>query len=49
MHSWSGDGPAWTWPAQYPTGARIVMQATAKTRDEALMLADKLWLACGRD
>ena len=49
MHSWSGDGPAWTWPTQYPAGARIVIQAKADTRDEALDLADRLWVACGRD
>lgn len=48
MHSWSGDGPAWTWPQQYPAGARIVIQVEAKTRDEALELADRLWVACGR-
>lgn len=49
MHSWSGDGPAWTWPAQYPAGARIALTAHANTRDEALELADRLWVACGHD
>ena len=49
MHSWSGEGPAWTWPEQYPSNARIVIQATAETRDEALALSDKLWKVCGRD
>lgn len=48
MHSWFGDGPAWTWPAQYPDGARVVMEVTAGTRHEALELSDKLWAACGR-
>lgn len=48
MHSWCGAGDPWTWPDRYPDGARVVLQATAKTRDEALMLSDKLWEACGR-
>ena len=47
MHSWCGDGPAWTWPEQYPDGARVVLQATARTREEALELSEKLWAACG--
>jgi len=48
MHSWSGDGPAWTWPQQYPPNARVVIQATAETQDQALELSDKLWATCGR-
>ena len=48
MHSWCGDGEPWVWPTQYPDGARVVIQATAKTREEALVLSDKLWEACGR-
>jgi hypothetical protein len=47
MHPWSGDGPAWTWPAQYPAGARLVMEAPARTRDEAIELAERLRAACG--
>jgi len=49
MHSWSGEGPAWTWPAQYPEGTRMVLQVQANSRDEALELSDRLWQACGRD
>jgi hypothetical protein len=49
MHSWFGDGPAWTWPAQYPAGARMVMRTEATTVAEAQETADKLWAACGRD
>ena len=49
MHSWCGDGNPWTWPAQYPQGARVVLQATAKTREEALVLSERLWEACGRE
>lgn len=48
MHSWCGDGPPWTWPAQYPEGSRVVIQATAHSQDEALRLSEKLWEACGR-
>jgi hypothetical protein len=47
MHSWCGDGDPWTWPAAYPPGSRVVVQATAHTRDEALSLSDRLWEACG--
>ena len=49
MHSWCGDGEPWTWPRQYPEGARVVMQAPAENREEALALADRLWEACGRE
>ncbi|NQT52546.1 hypothetical protein HQ576_10865 [bacterium] len=48
MHSWCGEGEPWTWPAQYPEGSRVVIQATAKTRREAIELSEKLWAACGR-
>jgi hypothetical protein len=49
MHSWFGNGPAWTWPDQYPEGARVVMEVGANSRDEALQLAEKLHRACGRE
>jgi hypothetical protein len=49
MHSWCGEGDPWMWPTTYPAGARVVIQATATTRDEAQRLADRLWIACGRD
>ncbi len=49
MHGWTGDGPAWEWPAQYPPGARVVTQAAASDRDEAIELSDRLWDACGRE
>jgi hypothetical protein len=48
MHAYAPEGPAWTWPAQYPAGARVVFDAPARTRDEALLLAEKLWTACHR-
>ena len=48
MHSWFGDGPAWTWPEQYPEGARVVMETSATSKDEALELSEKLHIACGR-
>ncbi len=48
MHSWSGEGDPWTWPAQHPKGSRMVMEMRAETRDEALMLAERMAAACGR-
>lgn len=48
MHSWCGEGDPWTWPKDYPTGSRVVIQARAQHRDEALYLSEKLWAACGR-
>ncbi|MBD3183712.1 hypothetical protein GF312_15590 [Candidatus Poribacteria bacterium] len=49
MHSWFGEGPAWTWPGQYPGNARVVMEVGASSKDEALNLADKLHKSCGRN
>lgn len=48
MHSWFGDGPAWTWPGQYPENARVVMDVNAASKDEALEISEKLHLACRR-
>lgn len=42
MHSWCGDGPAWSWPQNYPAEARVVIQATAQTKKEAVELAQRL-------
>jgi hypothetical protein len=49
FHSWSGDGPPWEWPGQHPTGSRVVMQLGAGSKDEALMLSNRMWQACGRE
>jgi hypothetical protein len=49
FHSWSGDGPPWERPAVFPQGSRVVIEAGAATRDEALELSDRLWQACGRN
>ncbi len=49
MHSWCGKGEPWTWVDQYPAGSRVVLQATAETKDEALRLSDKLHAVCGRN
>lgn len=49
MHSWCGDGEPRAWPEQYPPDARVVLRASAASRDEALELSDRLWAACGRD
>jgi hypothetical protein len=40
-HCWCGDGPAWTWPSQRPANARIVCEATAENKDEALEISEK--------
>ena len=45
-HCWCGDGPAWTWPNQRPANARIVCEATANNREEALEISERfreLW------
>jgi hypothetical protein len=49
MHSWCGDGPPWTWTKAYPDKSRVVIQATAKSREDALLISDKLRPVCGRD
>ena len=43
------DDAPWARPVHYPVHSRIVIQATARSRDEALALSDQLWAACGRD
>lgn len=48
MHSWCGVGDPWEWPEAYPEGSRVVIQATAKTRNEALNLSERLQAVCGR-
>ena len=47
-HSWLGEGPPWTWPEQYRPGSRVVLEASATSREEAMMLSERLWAACGR-
>lgn len=49
MHSWCGDGPAWTWVEKYPEGSRVAMQIAVNSRDEALEVSEKLRIACGRE
>jgi hypothetical protein len=48
MHSWCGDEDPWKWVEKFPPGSRVVLQAAAKTRDEALKLSEKLQAVCGR-
>ncbi|MBN1584710.1 MAG: hypothetical protein JXA89_28650 [Anaerolineae bacterium] len=48
MHSWCGSGDPWTWPEWYPQDSRVVIQAQTETKDEALHLSEKLWVACKR-
>jgi len=45
-HCWCGDGPAWTWTSQRPANARIVCDATANSKEEALEFSERfreLW------
>lgn len=46
MHSYGGDGPAWTWPAQYPPDARLVFDVTVESREEAVETATLMRRAC---
>lgn len=41
MHSWSGEGEAWTWPAQHPANARIVYTVQASSLDEAKYISER--------
>lgn len=38
----SPEGPVETWPSQYPQDARVVFEVGAKSRGEAIAIADKL-------
>ena len=49
MHSWCGDGDPWKWIDRYPAGSRVVIRVSAKSKEQAIMLSDKLHLVCGRD
>lgn len=42
------DGPPAGWPAQVPSGARVVFETWAATPDDARTLSDTFWTACGR-
>jgi hypothetical protein len=42
MHAYGGEGPAWTWPAQYPADARLVFDVTADSRAQAIETAARL-------
>ncbi len=42
MHSYGGEGPAWTWPEQYPSDARLIFEITASSRDEAQQIATRI-------
>ena len=35
-HSYQGEGPAWTWPAQHPPAARMVYEVTVNSKEEAI-------------
>jgi uroporphyrinogen-III decarboxylase len=42
LHNYGGDGPAWNWPASYPAGARVVMDISVETREQALQISQSL-------
>jgi hypothetical protein len=42
FHSYQGEGPAWTWPAQHPDGARMVYEVAVHSKEEALETAARL-------
>ena len=46
MHSWCGSGDPLSWPGQYPEGARVVIQAAAETKEQAIALCEGLRRAC---
>ena len=41
-HNYTGEGPAWTWPDHYPTGACVLMEITAENRSQALEISTRL-------
>ncbi len=49
MHGWTGEGSPWENAAALPEGSRVVIQASAATREDAVRLAQRLHVACGRD
>jgi len=42
LHAYGGEGPAWEWPEGYPRDARVVMDITAETRDQAMQISQRL-------
>ncbi len=48
MHCWCGEGEPWTWAAQYPANARVVLQAPAESPGQARELSARLRHALGR-
>ncbi len=47
-HSYSGEGPAWTWPAQQPPEARMVYEIFVDTREEGIETSKRMRKALGR-
>lgn len=47
MHGNFPDTDPWSWPAQLPAGARVIFEIGAKSREEAIMLAERMREACG--
>jgi Uroporphyrinogen decarboxylase (URO-D) len=42
MHSYPGEGPAWTWAAQHPAGAHLVFEVPVDSREEALETVERI-------
>lgn len=49
MHSYGGNGPAWTWPSQYPANARLVYDIPVTSREEAIETSARMCAVLGRD
>ncbi|MCX7935839.1 MAG: hypothetical protein N3A66_11355, partial [Planctomycetota bacterium] len=48
MHGgWIPEGPMEKWPEQFPPHARVVLETSANTLDEAKRLAERLRRICG--
>lgn len=48
MHWWNGEGAPETWPKSFPPKARMVIEVSAGSKDDAIRLADKMRQACTR-
>ncbi len=42
MHSWTGEGDAWTWPSQIPAPARAVLTIDVQTRKQGIETGKRL-------
>lgn len=49
MPAWCGEGDPWTWPLQHPPNARMIIETTASSKEQALELSAQMRKACGRE